>query len=524
MAITTIVIPAFLVAVAGLVVGFFIKNKEKDVEKPIIEPEKPKEPKEKQEEKEEEKEKQQPDEPDKPAEDEEKPAEKENKVKVIFEDLIEYFSQVVSIPKDGKTYQYLSERSYLCEHATSPRLYNIHNFPYITNYYTDTVNPYRHEQTIAWLFGMILSELVPEKRSEIYALAYDYKTDGSEQPTYGWSFETDPNIARMIASYVYSISRQPEKIEEMREELGGKKIKYKDEIDECFIDLTGFMPHAPGPYLDDHREYPVNADPEVNYNLKQDQEIHNMISDNYYLGTKYKHKNESTIQSIANKDGDVLHIFGGDRNVEDPEYGQMTIHPVFGKHNLGIEIPTDGAIAKLVELAYNCSYNRKSLLDQEYGRRRPGMGRRDATCNQDPDQRVLVNYAIEEGDGHTTGYYNADGDYISYDGTHIGDYVTYFQKELWSNSYPSGHSAFIQGLGVLLTEVMPYKADCIEKAVNEFALSRTICRYHWNSDTIHGRVIGSMFVPIMHSITNLNVDKIIEDAKKEYETLKEQNK
>lgn len=49
MAITTIVIPAFLVAVAGLVVGFFIKNKEKEPEKPVIEPEKPKEQEEKQE-------------------------------------------------------------------------------------------------------------------------------------------------------------------------------------------------------------------------------------------------------------------------------------------------------------------------------------------------------------------------------------------------------------------------------------------------------------------------------------------
>ena len=66
------------------------------------------------------------------------------------------------------------------------------------------------------------------------------------------------------------------------------------------------------------------------------------------------------------------------------------------------------------------------LLSLKYGRRRPGQGKYDNTANSDPAQRVLVNYAIEEGDGYTTGYYNKDGDYISSDGTHIGDYETYF--------------------------------------------------------------------------------------------------
>lgn len=522
-----IIVPAFLATIAGLIAGFYIKNSKNKSTKPEEpkEPEKPEDPEipEKPEEQQEDKDKpedkpDQPDEGDKPVEPE-KPI---DHTREKFLDLIEYFSQAVEIKEGTTIYQYLSERSYLCAYPQYPTLYNPKNFPYVLNYYTDGVNEYRDDQAMAWLFGMILAELVPEKRDIIYQLAYDYKTDGSEQPTYGWNFETDPNVARMIASYIYSITRQPEKIEEMREELGGSKLTFKKEVDECFIDLCPFMPHAPGPYLDDHREYPVSADPDVNYNLKQDQDIHEYISKTYNLATKYVHKKADTVQSIANKDSNEAHMFGGDRVVNDPEYGEMTIHPVFGKHNIGIEIPEDGAIAKLVELAKNCSYNRKTLLDQEYGRRRPGMGRRDATWNPDPAQRVLVNYTIEEGDGHTTGYYNEDGDYVDYDGEHIGDYEAYFQKELWSNSYPSGHSAFIQGLGVLLTEVMPDKAEYIEKAVNDFALSRNITRYHWTSDTIHGRVIGSMFVPIMHSITNFKLDKLIEKAKKEYESLKEQ--
>ena len=146
--------------------------------------------------------------------------------------------------------------------------------------------------------------------------------------------------------------------------------------------------------------------------------------------------------------------------MEDPEYGEMTIYPVFGKHNIGIEIPTDGAIANMIDqLSVNCSWSRDPLLNQEYGRRRPGMGKKDGTRNSDPNQRALVNYAIEEGDGHTTGYYNKDGEYIYNDGSHIGDYVDYFQKQLYANSYPSGHSAYIWGTALFLIQVMPDRME-----------------------------------------------------------------
>ena len=68
-------------------------------------------------------------------------------------------------------------------------------------------------------------------------------------------------------------------------------------------------------------------------------------------------------------------------------------------------------------------------------------------------------------------------------------------------------------------EVMPDRADKILKALNQYAVNRTITRYHWNSDTIHGRIVGSTMVPVMHSITNVELDKMIEAAKKEYKKL-----
>ena len=50
-------------------------------------------------------------------------------------------------------------------------------------------------------------------------------------------------------------------------------------------------------------------------------------------------------------------------------------------------------------------------------------------------------------------------------------------------------------------------------------MSRTIARYHWTSDTIHGRVVGSMFVPILHSVENYDTERLVDEAKKEYKQL-----
>ena len=296
---------------------------------------------------------------------------------------------------------------------------------------------------------------------------------------------------------------------------------YKDKIDECFVDTTKFMPHAPGPFTNNNRQLYTGED-SVNkdYNLTIDQNVHDYVCQYYNLDTKDAEKRQATIQAIANKEPKVQHLFGKDRTVYGAYNGQMSFHPVFGKHNLGIEIPDNGAIAKLCEVVgAPCSNTRNTLLVQEYGRKRPGQ-KAEGVAKDDPRERVLVNYAIEDGDGHKTGYYNQNGDYIDDNGNHIGDYTTFFQNAIYANSYPSGHSAYIWGIAVILMHVMPDKAPAIMKAANEFAISRCITRYHWTSDTINGRVIGSTMVPVLFGTSNINLDNLINEAKEEYEKLK----
>lgn len=522
------------IAVLAVPVMFFLfnrkKNKQEDPEKPIEQPE-PQQPEPIEEPVEQPTEPEpQPVEPiEQPIEPEPEPIEEpvkptepevesptpEQEIKALkqeLSDLVQYYSSVVNV--GPKTLDYIANVIYYAP------MYDLTDvFPDVIDYYGNKDNKFLRQQYHAWVFATILAELDAKHRNRIYQMAYNYKVNGAEQPVYGWKKDQDPNIVRILAAAAYSTERDASKIAELRKEIGGTTLTYKNDISECYVDTTYFLPHAPGPYLDDNRHYPV-GEANKDHNLKEDQQINDYICKYYNLDTKDANKRKATIQAIADKEVEPPHMFGKPRKVVDSKYGEMTIYPVFGAHNIGIEIPDNGAIAELVNLVrHRCSSSRKTLLTQEYGRRRPGQGKTDNTANSDPAQRALVNYAIEEGDGHSTGYYNKDGEYISYDGTNIGDYETYFQNYLFANSYPSGHSAMGMGAGLILMEIMPDRADKILKAANQFAVNRTITRYHWNSDTIQGRIVATTMVPVMHSITNINLDKMIEAAKKEYKKL-----
>lgn len=427
-----------------------------------------------------------------------------------FDDIIAYFSNI--IPIGEKT------RDYLLGFKSIQAIEEC--FPSIYDYYGDNTNKYVAEQYLGWIVGLVLAELVPEKRQQLIQMAYDYKVKGAEQPTYGWTMESDPNIARMVAAANYAMNRNPELIPELRKEVGGKMLTYKNDISEFYIDTTKFMPTAPPPFIKGYEKRPKGTPVYADNTASMDEHINDHVAQYYNLDTKDAEKRQQTIQAIANKEYHKQHLFGKDRTVTDKVYGTMTIHPVFGKHNLGIEIPDDGAIANLVyDMGKICSATRISLLNQEYGRKRPGMGDTDGSMNPDERHRALVNYPIEEGDGHTTGYYDKGGYYVDGNGNYIGDYNTYYQGQLYANSYPSGHSAFIMGVGMLLMEVMPDKADLILKALVEFANSRVICRYHNQSDVTYGLIIGSMMIPVLHATTNYDLDGMVNNAKEEYQRI-----
>ena len=145
------------------------------------------------------------------------------------------------------------------------------------------------------------------------------------------------------------------------------------------------------------------------------------------------------------------------------------------------------------------------------------------TADEYDKYNILTNYDIEMNDGNP-GYYGDSGEWISYsasapDGMLYGaeDPSTYEENQknaLPSNSYPSGHSSGMWSAALGLMEMIPDKAALIMKEANEFAVNRTIARYHWNSDTIQGRVLGTTLFAVAHATKGFDTDllKCIKEA------------
>jgi len=124
----------------------------------------------------------------------------------------------------------------------------------------------------------------------------------------------------------------------------------------------------------------------------------------------------------------------------------------------------------------------------------------------------LCDFDIENNDGCPTEY-DRNGNLVVGKETNPGEFCEYSRKHLYANSYPSGHSAGIWNTALMLMEIMPDRADRIMRAANEYAMSRVIARYHWNSDTIVGRVLGSAINAVTHATSDY--DSRLSSAKSE---------
>lgn len=455
----------------------------------------------------------------------------DDRFRSIFDGMVAYFRDVIDLEKTTTTYGVLlgtwaecyAQATLECDDDYNERFYIPENFPQITPTEGSNVNSLVLEQMCAMMFYQVLAEVMPDKRQQLAEMTMNYTCDNRTQPLYGWLFYSDPSYARMMAAIIATTTHSQDAVDAMRKELGTTMIEYKGDISELWLDLTKFMPPAPGPYLDAYKNRPNGTpagDVLSNGDLSEDASVEFEVAENYSLKTNRKEFRKRTIQAVANKECKVQHLFGKNRTVTDPNYGEMTFTPVFGKDTIGIDIPDNGAIANLVyTVGVACSNSRKPLLTAEYGRRRPGQGYYDPSAIMPPDYKALVNYAIEDGDGHRTGFYNQGGDYVDDQGNHIGDYEIYYQSQLYANSYPSGHSAYIAGVTLALMEVMPDKISPLMMAMGWFRLSRCITRYHHLSDTTIGLLCGMLFMPIVRACKNIGMARLLDLAKEEYQRL-----
>lgn len=436
---------------------------------------------------------------------------------------LSYFVQAaeISVPVWTKAFQYLSEvfyETYLQYYSGKsayelPLLFKKKSlFPNVTEYYGRDVDQRAFDGVAGWLLASVLTELFPAKRNIIMATGYNL---GPKKETYiyKYTFESDPNVGRLVASVICSAMRGRLKpnLQELRSEIGAPAFNYNigdvygssfdNYKDTYYVDLTQFMPTAPGPYIKNYTDrsriggVPYDDDDLEDHNLQPDLDVHNRVVAYYNLGNPtYK---QATAQAIANKESTVNHVFGPNRTG-----GGYTFHPVFGEETIGVEISVSGSIASAYEkIGKLGSRSRSPLQDGEYyGRKRPGQGDKDGSSPTGLEG-VLVNLDIENSDGTPTGY--TDAELFDRDS----------RAAVYANSYPSGHSSTTFAGALFLAELMPDKADLILKAANQYATDRQITRYHWLSDTIIGRLAGASIIPVARA--SADYDALLEAARAE---------
>ena len=356
MGITALIV--FVLAIAGAIVWFFIKNKKE----PNVQPKKSSEaasqpsappvddtsaqqeqPKE--EPKEEVKEEQKPMEEEEPVVSKPKPdapkppvVEEKPKYDEEFESYIGKYSKFAKIERDSYTYRWFYE---LFREAKSqlrvdtshglPILLRQENFPTLYEW-GDVGDPKRAQDTlIGWLFSLQFAELKPYYRADIFKVGYEMGGYDRYTNIYGWKFEHDPNIMRILAGAIYPAMKGYCKpvTETMRKEVEGTmygrtlKQLYTDEKrdnvapKDFFTDFRVFMPTAPAPYAPGYSKRPDRTypnEPRDEYdNLKVDRQIHEMIVENYNLNQP-EHCQE-TVQAIADKEAASLRKEQGDQTL-----------------------------------------------------------------------------------------------------------------------------------------------------------------------------------------------------------------
>ena len=411
--------------------------------------------------------------------------------------VLSLFSKYITFEPNTKGYsmmaKLLREAWYQLHRASDnglPILWKPINFPDVVDTYgKDSDKDLAWHSMIGLLYATVIAELKPDCRNEVLSIGYNYGADKFTDP-YKYEFKSDPNVGRMVGLCVYSAMRGQFDIGKIRKEVGGCKFdrtvhqvaedSYANQKSSFFLDLQSFMPSAPGPYLKGYEDrthaggepYP-EAPKTADRNLQKDQEIEDFVVKEYNIYPNSYTNCPETVQAIADKEGSVHHLLGDPKQTEHFNWNNV----------FGYNIPDTGKLADLLDDVFTVGVmSRKPLMEGEcYGRRRPGQSEVDGK-SKDGNEGVLINYEIEENDGNPTGY-NQKGELV---------YVKDQKNSVYANSYPSGHSSGIFASALYLMELEPQEADIRLREANNFAIGRVICRYHHNSDTIVGRVIGAM--------------------------------
>ena len=470
-----------------------------------------------------------------------------------LDEILLEFKDIVYVPRESLTYAFMSTAldeliTQWHEHRSLnglPVLMRKELYQAIYDYYNENETlptDLAYDTMTGFMVALMLGGLRPQDRTEIMKRGYEFGGYTKEADCYGYAWDEDPTNLRVFAASVLAamLGKKRPNTEAMMVECGGiMYTKTLDELadgkrdcvgrDDFFIDFREFMPTAPGPYAPGYTDRPDTTYPheekEANGNLKTDLDIHRFVCETFNLGDTLF--SQRTVQAIADKEGEMTHLFGETHTVDDPRYGMMRFAPVFGRLNIGKTIATDGHIARLCAATQAASNSARGILQtatlspKQYGRLRPGCSwQQEARKHSATHDRlnVLANFYIEDGDGCPTGYYDGTGRWVHPEQCASPEqYEEMAKNNLYANSYPSGHASGIMGVALALIELMPDKADAILAAAFDFSQSRSITSYHWMSDILNGLVVGCCQYFVSRAASDFS--DMLEAADKETQTL-----
>lgn len=369
-----------------------------------------------------------------------------------------------TVSPTGATYTYL-KGMYDYADVYAPQFYDPDLFELVVSQGGTLINNTaraKKAQT-AWLMAMCLAEICPNIQNDLYDTGYGFVGSADSQAVYGYQFTSDVNIARMIASVMYSMHRPDAATQEAaaRSELatadtgnalgttrGSTIPTHSEETLAAVADGTQFMPSTP---------LNSNSNPDFAF----DESTYTWVKANYtYSGGAYS--NSRAEQAVLDS---------GRTDVAS----QMAMYTA-----LGLVIST--AQQNLITPGYK-------------------WGSRIATPMKDGfDSVSQTTYPGYASNPRTDAEFRMRP--FEYHSDHLLDPNDAGASYLNTSSYPSGHTSFGWNIALMLIETHRNSVSDVKKIIArafQFGQSRVIGRYHWQADVIHGYVIGTCCIPRLHS-------------------------
>lgn len=401
-------------------------------------------------------------------------------------------------------------------------------------------------------------------QTELFKLAYEIG-GGRSYPLYNnKTFKADPYSMREAASVMYAICRGDKNIDKgidkCRSELGGKTIPastwadlgYKntiltdsqgrrgyrmDYLGYC-INTMLFLPASPGPRIEGttvcEQPQPWNQGQDINLfnkntgNYIMDETINDYFVKNYNMMSQtplsvwngYPLEKQNRMVNVGAIPPCTFIYMFGKKNVkfdgiinkaygDNPPYNYYCFSQTSKDTGLCLDGPfsdfqgiyrynpnPENEVEKCLDTVDLIFDNfRFPTEDPNYGRCRPGCKPTREGGELNPTHGAAENEI-----------YNVDlTTMVADDATGKAKYETRdgFASDS-PRSYVSGHSAQIWGFALMFVQ-LNNEGNCEDwvRKSYEYSVSRSVGRFHWNSDCLYGRLFGAMALPIVNAMTGL---------------------